>query len=129
MGSVSKSPAYFTVISWNIWVLLIPVIIYIIWRAVIDRRDKNSVAMFSACWFVGVYITLIALELIIGRPMYTFYFYPAIPAACLGIASIGWKLGQSTRTNAKTWFVFLVFLSLYVTVSLYIFIRILPFGF
>ena len=119
---------YFAATSWNIWVLIIPSILYSAYEVIKFHVIKRSVATFVLSWFLCVYILLIPLELITNRRMYTFYFYPAIPAVCLAIAWSAWKLWSVMRREKKRRVIFLCTLVIYIASSVVIFFFMSPFG-
>jgi len=75
-------PNYLGLVSYTVWALIIPITIYIIFRAV---KKKDSVGTFSAAWFLSTYGVYIPLALITDRVTYVFYFYPTVGAICLAI--------------------------------------------
>ncbi|HEY93256.1 MAG TPA: phospholipid carrier-dependent glycosyltransferase [Dehalococcoidia bacterium] len=75
-------PHYVAMISPSIWALIIPVVLYITFRAI----KGNSVALFSLLWFASTYLIWIPVSLITDRISYIFYFYPTIGAICIGLA-------------------------------------------
>jgi dolichyl-phosphate-mannose-protein mannosyltransferase len=78
----SYAPRYTAAISFDIWALIIPVFLYMLYRAV----KKNDAALFGAGWFIAIYIIWIPAVLLSNRVTYIFYFYPAVGAVCLGLA-------------------------------------------
>jgi predicted membrane-bound dolichyl-phosphate-mannose-protein mannosyltransferase len=77
----SYDPGYFGAISFTIWALIIPTVIYMIVRAI----KGNEAALFGSLWFVFIYLTWIPLALITDRMTYVYYFYPAVGSICLGL--------------------------------------------
>jgi dolichyl-phosphate-mannose-protein mannosyltransferase len=75
-------PHYIGMISPSIWALIIPVALYITFRAI----KGSSVAIFSLSWFASTYLIWIPVSLITDRISYIFYFYPSIGAICIGLA-------------------------------------------
>jgi dolichyl-phosphate-mannose-protein mannosyltransferase len=78
----SYAPRYTAAISFDIWVLMIPALLYLLYCAV----KKNDAALFGAGWFIALYILWIPAVLFSHRVTYVFYFYPAVGAVCLGLA-------------------------------------------
>ena len=78
----SYAPRYTAAISFDIWALMLPVFLYMLYRAV----KKNDAALFGAGWFIALYIIWIPAVLFSNRVTYIFYFYPAVGAVCLGLA-------------------------------------------
>ncbi|MFC2006504.1 hypothetical protein ACFLVG_06125 [Chloroflexota bacterium] len=69
-------------ISPSIWALIIPVVLYVTFRAI----KGNNTAIFVLSWFAGTYLIWIPVTLITDRISYVFYFYPTIGAICIGLA-------------------------------------------
>jgi predicted membrane-bound dolichyl-phosphate-mannose-protein mannosyltransferase len=96
-------PHYTAAISFTVWALIIPIFIYMIWRAV----KKDNAGLFGVSWFTVTYLFWIPATLITDRVTYIYYFYPAVGAICLGL---GMALGQlidifRTRPSGKLkWF-------------------------
>jgi predicted membrane-bound dolichyl-phosphate-mannose-protein mannosyltransferase len=121
-------PRYLDAIGWTVWALIIPTIVYLIYEVVRHRTKGRDLAMFTLSWLVGVYGLLIIMELITDRLTYDFYFYPAIPAVCLGIAWGVWKLWEVAGRGQKTSVVFLVGLLIYLLTTVATFIIMSPLG-
>ena len=119
---------YLGSIGWNIWVLIIPSFLYLIYASVRIREKGHDIALFLLCWLIGVYGILAVLQPLTGRLTYDYYFYPAVPAVCLTIAWAFWRLWEMARKTAKTRVIFIVGLSLYVLASLAVFIIMSPLG-
>jgi len=68
----SYEPRYTAAISFDIWALMIPVFLYMLYRAV----KKNDAALFGVGWFIALYIIWILAVLLSHRVTYIFYFYP-----------------------------------------------------
>jgi len=83
-------PQYVAMISPSIWALIIPVVFYLIFRAI----KGSNVAIFCLSWFAGTYLIWIPVSLITDRISYVYYFYPTIGAICIGLA-----LGLSQVSN------------------------------
>jgi len=75
-------PHYIGMISPSIWALIIPVVFYLIFRAI----KGNNAAIFGLSWFTGTYLLWIPVSLITDRISYVYYFYPTIGAICIGVA-------------------------------------------
>ena len=80
-------PQYVAVISFSIGVLIIPVILHMAWLT----KKGEPVGLFTILWFASTYIVWIPLSLLTNRMSYIFYFYPTVPAICLGL---GWVLSH-----------------------------------
>jgi dolichyl-phosphate-mannose-protein mannosyltransferase len=74
-------PHYTGVISFTIWALIIPAVVYM---AVLAVR-KNSAGLFGLVWFISTYLFWIPTSLLTNRISFIYYFYPTIGAICLGL--------------------------------------------
>ncbi len=83
-------PSYIGMISPNLWALIVPVVFYLIFRAV----KGNSAAIFGLSLFATTYLIWIPVSLITDRISYVYYFYPTIGAICIGLG-----LGLSQLSN------------------------------
>ncbi|MBI4295981.1 MAG: glycosyltransferase family 39 protein [Chloroflexi bacterium] len=77
------TPHYIGAISFTIWGLIVPAIIFMVYRL---RRNSNA-SFFGLTWFVSTYLVWIPLSLLTNRISFIFYFYPTVGAICIGIAS------------------------------------------
>ena len=73
-------PHYIGAISFSIWALIIPVVCYMLFRAL----RGNSASIFGLSWFVGTYLVWIPVSIITDRISFIYYFYPTIGALCIG---------------------------------------------
>jgi predicted membrane-bound dolichyl-phosphate-mannose-protein mannosyltransferase len=124
----SNNPLYLAAISWNIWALIIPSMLYIIYETIRYRARQHNVATFVLSWFFGVYLLLIPLELATGRLMFTDYFYPAIPAVCMAISWSAWKMWLAMQKEKKRKVIFMCLFAFYLTSTVTIFFFMSPFG-
>jgi len=124
----AANPLYYASVSWNIWVLIILSILYTTYEVIKHRKLHPIIATFALSWFVGVYILLIPFEIVTKRLMYTYYFYPAIPAFCLAIAWSAWKLWLNMKKEKKRRVIFLSLLAVYAISTIVIFFFMSPFG-
>lgn len=85
------TPHYTGAISLSIWLLIIPTVLYMIYRA----ARGNEAGLFGAAWFFGTYLLWIPISIITNRVSFIFYFYPTIGALCLGL---GAGLGEAIET-------------------------------
>lgn len=122
------APNYLTTIGWAIWALIIPAITYLLYQAIRKRFLNPDAVIFSLFWFLTVYGSLVAAELSVGRDMYTFYFYPAIPALCLAIAWGCWKLRQAAHKKEGTRLAFIIVFTFFLVGTLASFIIMSPLG-
>jgi hypothetical protein len=89
----SANPLWWSYISWNIWILIIPSILFLVYRLVKEHTAESGIRrIWTDLVFRRLHVLLIPIELITGREMFTFYFYPAVPVVCLAIAWAGWKI-------------------------------------
>jgi len=72
---------YLSFISWTIQILIIPVVIYMIYKAI----HGSKAAWFVITWFVSTYLIWIPVNLITDRITYDFYFLQTTGAICIGI--------------------------------------------
>jgi dolichyl-phosphate-mannose-protein mannosyltransferase len=75
------TPHYIGAISPDIWILIMPVVIYLLYRAF--KRDEAG--LFGVAWFISTYILWIPISILTDRISFNFYFYPVIGALCLGL--------------------------------------------
>lgn len=69
------------VISPSIWILIIPIFLYLLYLAI----KRNEAGLFGFAWFFSAYILWIPISLITNRISFAYYIYPAIGALCLGV--------------------------------------------
>jgi dolichyl-phosphate-mannose-protein mannosyltransferase len=108
------TPHYTGAISLTIWILMIPVVLYLLYRAI--KRDE--VGLFGFAWFLGTFLFWIPVSIVTNRVSFIFYFYPTIGALCLGLGAglnEAWQWA-STRTAGISYSVsavIIVFLALH----------------
>ncbi len=120
------TPRLLGMISPTITVLVIPLVIYIIYRAIKGKAN----ALFPFSWFLGTYMIWIPASLITDRVSYLFYFYPTIGAICIALAIAIFKLmdlARGRQGNKLRWFL-AILIPLYLLVHVYTFINIGPFS-
>ncbi len=83
-------PNYLAVISYTVLFLIIPVLIYMLVKA-IKRTDAG---LFGLCWFMATYLVWIPAVWITDRITYPYYIYPTVGAICIGL---GMGLSQLIR--------------------------------
>ena len=76
----SYDPQYVSFISWTIQLLIIPVIVYLIYKAI----KGNNAARFALIWFFATYV-LWMTDAFTNRVTFVFYFLPTTPVICIGI--------------------------------------------
>jgi len=128
IASGSGVPRYLGSIGWNIWILIIPSFIYLIYASVKICNKGHDLALFLLCWLVGVYGLLAIIQAITGRVTYDYYFYPAVPVVCLTIAWGFWRLWELARKTAKTRVIFITGLALYLLFTMITFVIMSPMG-
>ena len=77
----SYNPQYLSFISPTIQILIIPIIIYMIYKAI----KKSKVAGLVLLWFLATYVIWIPLDIISNRVTFVYYFLSTTPAICIGI--------------------------------------------
>ena len=82
-------PNYLSAISFSVMVLIIPTVIYLIFKAV----RGNAAGLFAISWFAGTYLVWIPLSIITNRISFVYYFYPTVGVICIGL---GLGLSQLT---------------------------------
>ncbi len=75
------SPHYTGAVSLSVWMVMIPVVLYMLYRA----AKKNDAGLFGFAWFLGTFLVWIPISIATNRVSFIFYFYPTIGALCLGI--------------------------------------------
>jgi len=92
-------PHYIGAISFTIWALIIPAVLYMVFRAV----KGSSAGLFGVSWFVTTYLLWIPVSLITDRISYVYYFYPTVGAICIGLGlGLSQLLGVwETRRDGK----------------------------
>lgn len=76
------TPHYTGMISPTLWVFIMPLVLYMTFRAI----RGNSKFIFPISWFICMYLLWIPVSLITDRVTYLFYFYPTVGAIALGMA-------------------------------------------
>ncbi|MFC1912034.1 glycosyltransferase family 39 protein [Chloroflexota bacterium] len=77
-------PHYTAAISFTLWALIIPIVIYMAYRA----WKGDSAGWFVIAWFASTYLVWIPLALITDRITYVYYFYPTVGAICIGVGLV-----------------------------------------
>jgi len=77
----SYNPQYLSFISPTIQILIIPITIYMIYKAI----KKSKVAGLVLLWFLATYVIWIPLDIISNRVTFVYYFLSTTPAICIGI--------------------------------------------
>jgi dolichyl-phosphate-mannose-protein mannosyltransferase len=79
----SYDPQYISFISSTIQILIIPIIGYMIYKAI---RKKTQTAAFILLWVLATYVLWIPGDILTNRVTFVFYFLSVTPAICIGIA-------------------------------------------
>jgi dolichyl-phosphate-mannose-protein mannosyltransferase len=92
------TPNYLGAISPSVWGVMIPVVLYMIYRAV---KGRHEAGLFGFSWFFGTFLLWIPISILTNRVSFIYYFYPTIGALCLGLGlglneALEWG---STRTK------------------------------
>lgn len=77
------TPHYTGAVSPTIWILVIPIVLYLLYRAI----QRHEVGLFGFAWFLGTFLLWIPISIVTDRISFIFYFYPTIGALCLGLGS------------------------------------------
>jgi len=91
------NPHYTSAISFNLWALIIPVVLYMTYRAV----KGSDGGIFGSLWFGGTFVLLLIAGLISDRISFLYYFYPSIGAICLGLGMGLSKMLEVRETRPK----------------------------
>jgi len=110
-------PNYLGVVSYTVEFLIVPVLIYLLFRAIkisrgasrlpikigLSEKPGNDAAVFGLCWFAVTYLVWIPAVWITDRVTYPYYIFPTIGAICLGLGmGLSKLLGLfETSTNRK----------------------------
>ena len=111
-------PHYLGAISFTIWALIIPSVLYMAFRA---TRGDNA-GLFGISWFVGTYLLWIPASIITDRISFIYYFYPTVGAICIGLGlglsglSDIWKTGNTGKHRRAAMLTAAVYLLLHVSV-------------
>jgi len=100
-------PNYFGVISYSILPLIIPSVLYMLFRAI----RRSDAGIFGVSWFVSTYLVWIPASIITDRVTYVYYFYPTVGAICMGLGLALAQLvnfWQIRRTSKLRWISILV---------------------
>ena len=74
-------PHYTGVVSFTIWALIIPVALYMVYKA----TKGSGAALFGLSWFVSTYLLWIPANLITDRITFPYYLYHSVGAICIGL--------------------------------------------
>jgi predicted membrane-bound dolichyl-phosphate-mannose-protein mannosyltransferase len=68
-------------VSLAIWPLMIPLVLYMTWRAF----KGSDAGLFGMAWFIGTFVLWIPISMATNRVSFIFYFYPTMGALCIGL--------------------------------------------
>jgi hypothetical protein len=95
-------PNYMSAISFNVWALIIPTFLYLLFRAV----KGSQAGLFAVLWIAATYLIWIPISLFTDRVSYIYYFYPTVGAICIGLG-LGLSrlidIWQARKTGKLRW--------------------------
>jgi predicted membrane-bound dolichyl-phosphate-mannose-protein mannosyltransferase len=94
----SFDPQYIIISSLTVWVVIFPVLAYLIWTTVKGSRAGR----FGLAWFTGTYLPVVLLVLLTDRVTFIYYLYPIVGSLCLGIGLGLAKLLEYWRNNSRS---------------------------
>ena len=120
------NPQYLSFISPTIQILIIPIIGYMIYKAL----HKSQAAGFVLLWFLTTYVIWIPVDILTNRTTFVFYFLSTTPAICigLGIAIADWlnylkkrrlELGRTTAGAIASYSVIGFYLCLHLAIFVF----------
>ncbi len=116
------TPNYTGMISPTLWAFILPVVIYITFRAI----KGNTPVLLPFAWFLGTYLIWIPISLITDRVTYIYYFYFTIGAICIGLGIISSQLPDiASKASKIRWLIRLV-VPIYILGHLVAFIVLAP---
>jgi hypothetical protein len=117
------TPHYTAIISFTIWALIIPVVLYLLFQA----KRASQAGLFAISWFGSTYLVWIPLELLTDRLSYVYYFYPTVGAICIGVALGFSQLSQMVKTRGRglSWLA-ISMVAIYLTAHVVIFATLSP---
>jgi predicted membrane-bound dolichyl-phosphate-mannose-protein mannosyltransferase len=108
------SPHYTAAVSFTVWAAIIPIVLYLLYRAV----KRNEAGLFGFAWFFGTYVVWIPISIITDRVSFVYYFYPTVGAFCLGLGAafseiLGWAKLKTSRVRVTVTALVIAFLVLH----------------
>ncbi len=92
------NPNYLGVISYTVWALIIPVMVYLGFLS----RKGNQAGAFGVSWIAGTYLLWIPTVAISNRISFPFYFYPTVGAICIGLGmGLSWLIDFGRSGTGK----------------------------
>lgn len=117
-------PRYIEAVSYTIWALIIPSVIYMLIRAI----KRCNASIFGLSWFACTYLPWIPVSIFTDRISFHYYFYPTVGAVCIGLG-LGlsrlldiWK----TRRSGKLRWAVIISVSVYLLLHVGLFVVISP---
>jgi dolichyl-phosphate-mannose-protein mannosyltransferase len=92
------SPHYTGATSLSLWVVMIPVVLFMLYKAI----KRNDAGLFGFAWFFGTFVLWIPISIYSNRVSFVFYFYPTVGALCLG-AGLGLNSVLDWAASRKKW--------------------------
>ncbi|MDD5701550.1 MAG: glycosyltransferase family 39 protein [Dehalococcoidales bacterium] len=94
------TPHYTGAVSPSVWGFIIPVVLYMIYKAV----KGNEAGLFGFAWFFSTFLLWIPISILTNRVSFLFYFYPTIGALCLGLGlglnqALDWVSSQKRKVK------------------------------
>jgi predicted membrane-bound dolichyl-phosphate-mannose-protein mannosyltransferase len=91
-------PHYVATISLTVWLLIIPVMLYMLYRSI----KGNNASRFALLWFLSTYVLWIPLSLLTDRVSFVYYFFPTVGAIGMEVA-FNWLLETWQFGTVKSW--------------------------
>jgi dolichyl-phosphate-mannose-protein mannosyltransferase len=94
------SPHYTGAISPSIWILIFPVVLFLLYKAL----KRNEAGLFGFAWFFSTYLLWIPISIFTDRISFIYYIYPTIGAFCLGLGLginqiLNWIASKPRKAN------------------------------
>lgn len=113
-------PHYVATINLTLWILIIPAVIYMVWR----WYKGSNAARFALLWFFGTFMIWIPLSILTDRISFVYYFYPSVGAICIGLGLAfnklieAWQYGTVNFKRGASLSIVILFMILTVAVFL-----------
>jgi dolichyl-phosphate-mannose-protein mannosyltransferase len=75
------TPHYTAALSLSLWGLMIPIVLYMLYRAI----KGSEAGLFGFAWFFSTFLLWIPISILTNRVSFLYYFYPTIGALCIGL--------------------------------------------
>lgn len=118
---------YTGAISPVVWGVIIPVVLFMIYKAV----KGNDAGLFGFAWFFGTFLLWIPISIATNRVSFVFYFYPTIGALCLGLGlgldqALTWVSNRTKKIKIPVWAAVGVFLAVHLAATIILTPLVLP---